>query len=149
LTDAEIKTLPSVPIILVPATETLNYSGLPSQLPLPLAFSVSLDTSAGGYGNVDLDARYVLALGSDWSYNAMSVLYSNVAQLNQSVSQIGIANTYDSQVQPNSQILPLRLSSGVLLDNALGIAFNNPGNLTDGNVNNSMKVTVYYVIADL
>lgn len=151
LTDAQIKALPTTPIVIVPATEVLNYAGLPTQVPLPLAFRVSVNTLAGAYTNVNGLAHYVLALGSDWSADAMqSATQNQMAQLDANIPMIGICNSYQQGLD-NAMIAPLKIPSGGLQDNALAIVFDNEGsgNLTGGNAANSMKVTVLYTIIDV
>lgn len=149
LTDAEIKALPSVPIVVVPATQVLNYSGLPTELPLPLAFIVSLSNTVG-YGNVDGAASYVLAMGSDWSLDAMQSDANLMAPPQDSVRIIGIANSYHSTLV-SGMIVPFRVLAGGIQDNALAIVLNNgiAGDLTGGNPANSMTVTVLYTIIDV
>lgn len=150
LTDAQIKTLPTVPVVIVPATETLDYSGFPTTLFLPLAFVASLDSLAGAYTNLDAAAFLVLALGSDWSANAMEADQSQMISLQNASRTAGISNSYHRELS-SSMIAPLRVQNNGLLDNALAIALNNAaaGNLTGGNVANSMKVTVLYTIIEV
>lgn len=150
LTDAQIKTLPSAPVVIVPATQVLDYSGLPSQLPLPVAFSVVIDTIAGAYTNVDGGAFYVIAIGSDWSTNGMEADQNLMAGLQNAVNQVGIANSFNNTLA-GAFIQPLNIRAGDILDNALAIALSNggAGDLTGGNAANSMTVTVLYTIVDI
>lgn len=150
LTDAQIKALPTTPVIIVPATETLNYVGLPGRLPLPLAFSISLDPSEGAYTNVNSPASWVLALGSDWSSDAMISSVDTMCQLEDVTPQIGICNSYSNAIL-NSLISALRINAGGLQDNALALAVRNgeAGNLTGGDAANTLKVTVLYTIIDV
>jgi hypothetical protein len=49
LSNDQFKSLPSDPAIIVPATEVLNYSGFPSQIPLIASATVVLNNVAGAY----------------------------------------------------------------------------------------------------
>jgi hypothetical protein len=149
LTNAQIKTLPTVPQVIVPATEVLNYSGLPTRLPLPLFFSVTLNSLAGAYTNVGAAAYYVLAIGSDWSLDGLQADQNLMINLASAVRGIGAANSFH-EVLNSGFIAPLTMTNGSLQDNALAIALSTDnGNLTGGNVANSMKVTVLYTIIDV
>lgn len=149
LTDAQIKTLTTVPVVIVPATEVLNYSGLPTKLPLPLAFTVSLNTLAGAYTNLDGAAFYVLAIGSDWSLNGMESDQNQMASLQNVIRIIGVANSFRRELL-SDMIGPLAIQNGGLQDNALAIALHNAsGEVTGGNPANSMKVTVLYTVLDV
>lgn len=150
LDNDQIKTLPTVPQAIVPATEVLNYSGLPNQLFLPVAFSVTVHISDGAYTNVDSAAKYVLAIGSDWSINGMEADLATMAQLASTTPQIGIANSYNANTL-DTKILALHVSAGGLQDNALALVISNGalGNLTDGNAANTMDVSVFYIIVDV
>lgn len=150
LTDAQIRAAPTTPTVIVPATEVLGYVGLPTQIPLPLAFVVSANISAGAYTNVDPVAAFIIAVGSDWSLNGLRANVDTMAQINDAVSVIGIANSFDPTIV-DSTIIPLHISSGGIQDNALAFVINNngAGNLTGGNAANSMKVTVLYTVIDV
>jgi hypothetical protein len=143
LTDAEIKTAPTVPVVLVPATETLDYSGLPTVIFLPLAMIISIDATAGAYTNLDSNLRFIIAMGSDWSTDALRT-DGNIAHIQDAVASFGAANTFQ-QTTIGSVIQPLFVNGGALLDNALVFVIGNGEvNLTGGNAANSMKVTVLY-----
>lgn len=149
LTDAEIKTSPTVPIVIVPATEVLNYSGLPTRLPLPLVFSVSINTLAGAYTDVNGAAFYVLAIGSDWSTNGLEADQNLMAPLQNSARVVGATNSFNQEIV-STLIEPLKIQAGSLQDNALAFALQNFAvNLTGGDPANSMKVTVLYTIIDV
>lgn len=149
LTDEQIKASQTSPILLVPATETLDYSGLPTQVPIPLAFSVSINPFAVSYTDLDSGAKYVIGIGSDWSIDGLSASVSALCQLQGTATpQLGIANSFDYRVV--DQIVPLHLSSGSIKDNALVFAVGNLGTpIGGGSSSNVMKVTVLYTILTL
>ena len=154
LTDAQIKALPSGPVILVAATETLGYSGTPSQLVIPLACLVVLDNSAGAYTNVNIPARLVLTIGSDWSSDYATATNSyddqDMATPLTVAGDAWLAGFVAFEAKNRGTILGGDLS-GAIEDNAVGIALTNGalGALTGGNAANTMKVTVLYTVVDL
>jgi len=160
LNNAQIKTVVT-PYVIIPATETLNYSGVPTQIPLPLSVIIRIDNGAGGYINVDGAAQFVIALGSDWSMNFMNVRAGGLDSA--SGCRIYIPEyLYDytngvptpaegvSHFHNISTVGGLDFDGG-LQDNALAIVLDNlsAGDLTGGDDANSLTVTVLYDIIDL
>lgn len=158
LTDAQIKDV-GTPFVIIPATEVLGYNGAPTQIPVPLSAVIRLDNSAGEYGNVGV-STFVIALGSDWSLNFLSVQAGNL-------TGAGAVHTYiTSPFDPNtSDNVPVDSDPHVhaitvpftgidltdnIEDNAIAIVLSNSdGDLTGGNAANSLKVTVFYVLMTL
>jgi hypothetical protein len=104
---------------------------------------ISIDATAGAYTNLDSNLRFIIAMGSDWSTDALRT-DGNIAHIQDAVASFGAANTFQ-QTTIGSVIQPLFVNGGALLDNALVFVIGNGGvNLTGGNAANSMKVTVLY-----
>jgi hypothetical protein len=150
LTDAQIKALPTTPIVLVPPTEVINYTGLPTKLQLPL-FGFSIVTNlTGAYTNVDAAVNWFINLGSDNSFTFSTGLQGNgVAGFG------GVAWYAPSQLTGSAANDPTRASANnldsSLLDNAIVLAVNNQGdgNFTGGDPANALHVTVFYTIIDV
>jgi hypothetical protein len=151
LTDADIKALPTTPFVIIPPTEILDYSGLPTQLVWPFV-SFSLVTShAADYTNVNVGCFFGVDWGSDDSYTLCTR-----ATTNNIINELGEFGTY----------LPLQLTGSnfgaslpaytntlkdSLLDNALVFFAQNQGdgNFTGGDPANEMKLIVRYTVIDL
>ena len=145
LTNAEILLLPTTPVIIIPATETLNYTGFPSVLYYPTITYALLDSSGGGYTNVSTGATdgLVLAWGSDWS---VTIGFSGEPQLPAGGLEYGFLR---SQIGPRFQsfwVIPDFCSAGDFQDNAMVItASNSAGNYTGGNASNTLTIRGYYI----
>lgn len=140
LTDAQIKALPTANRIVVPATETLNYTGNPTQLLLPVMVTASL-SSVGAYTNIDASALVAIYWG-DQDVPITSVLGSNLntAQFRSIV--------WPFLGGPVSEGFGINLTDS-LFDNSIRISASNAaaGNYTGGDPLNTLTVSVaYYVL---
>jgi len=156
LTDAQIKALPTTPFTLIPAPP----SGLRIKV---LGASLRSSFAAGAYTNINAtlaeaaiyylgdftqwaavglvdDATYV-AHGAHRFSNVFGVAGARIVDLGPYVDTPSDGLAGDLWTLPNVQILAS--TNGTAL--AFAINNNGSGNLIDGNVANSMTVTVYYV----
>ncbi|HEX7936767.1 MAG TPA: hypothetical protein VF573_27350 [Paraburkholderia sp.] len=150
LTNAQIKAWPSTPIVIVPATEVLNYSGTPTILPIPVYAVGLFNFTAGAYTNVDANARALLAFGSDWSDDASQ---SNYIQQKFTAARrgliwfqlprlFGIDVTIDDNLVTDNIFIDDNFQ-----DNALAVAcFNGGGALTGGHAGNTLMIDVQYLV---
>lgn len=153
LTNTQIKALPTTAVVIVPATEVLNYTGVPTSLAVPVHAYAVLDNSAAGYTNVQDPADLRLVIGSDNS--------ATWADAHDGTLGYAKANVFTSLPTPDVYIYGFAPFVGVSLsnqalqdaiyDNAIAIAANNGvgGNFTGGNAANTMKVVVLYTSVDL
>lgn len=160
LTDDQIKDV-STPYVIIPATENLDYTGVPTQVPLPITVIIKLDNNAAGYSNIDPDARFIIVWGSDWSTDLMEVRaqlleVQSLAHIYQPLPLVRKTLPADPDPDnPHLHYLNNELSSfqmdGGLQDNALALVLKNgsSGDLTGGDPLNSLKVTVFYQPLDL
>ena len=159
LDNDEIKAA-NTPYILVAATESLGYSGLPTKLFVPIQAFVMLNTAGGAYANIDPEPRYIIGWGSDWSMNVIATFMGSLA----GTSTANIYRFTDTGYRTNPEVTPAetvlhdhQLSNlvvsdliGNLEDNALIFVLGNgAGDLTDGHADNSLTVTVLYYEVDL
>lgn len=151
LTDADIKALPTTPFVLVEPTETLNYSGLPTQLQVPLFVIVRVVNSTGDYTNINALCLTNINLGSD-----NSLTFSPPMGGSEIFNDLGFATFFSQPARTGDAsgdpILPFfNTLTDALLDNAIVLAVNNQGdgNFTGGNAANRIRVTVLYTIIDL
>jgi hypothetical protein len=110
---------------------------------------ISVDAIAGAYTNLAAEPRFIMAMGSDWSIDALQTDL-NVAHLQDAAASVGVANSFQ-RLTISDAIMPLFINGGGILDNALAFVISNgaSGDLTGGNAANSMKVTVLYTIVDV
>lgn len=158
LTNAEIKALPTTPIVVKPATETLGYVGAPTQLFMPASAYATIDTSAGGYDEPDPTVFMTIGIGSDWSDDATertnisnSFVLGWGGDLGKAMIPF-IAPRTSVSVSGNQEVASVVPSvkrlTGNYQDNALVLACANGelGDFTGGNVANSMTVVVTYIV---
>lgn len=155
LTDAQIKAGTIVPI--VAATEVLNYSGIPTELPVPVFAWARLNNSAGGYDDVEANSGVYIVWGSDWSLlaavswdNHLSGATPNErATLGACRFQTGSESVFNS-IRFNCLAADVPSNfNGAFNDNGLYLkVYNNSIPLTSGDPSNSLIVSMQYVIID-
>lgn len=154
LADAQIKALPTTPIVIVPPTEVLNYSGMPTSIPVPVLTVVSANPWTAGYANLAAGSsanRFGLFYGSDAGNGSpcATVWPTDFSDTNGSFYLLG-ANAKmvvdDATIEGNL----LALLDG-LLDNGLAFWVSNGGlgNFTEGHVNNTLRISVAYMVFNL
>lgn len=147
LTDAQIKSLPTTPVVLIPATDTLGYSGTPTQLVVPV-FACAIANFVTGYTNVDSQATMRIAFGSDWSadVSAGTRVSPFTAVGSRFYPFIGEASAVGDILSPEVSTL-----TDGLEDNAIALACNNQinGVFTGGNAANTLTVTIIYLTVDV
>jgi hypothetical protein len=150
LTHAEIITLPTTPVVVVPATETLNYEGIPTRLQLPLYSIVRVVTLTAPYSNIDAGCQILINLGSDNSFTHSPAMVGPDL-----LTEAGFTVFYPLRAGTGASsglpILPAWNNlTDSLLDNAIVIACLNgvSGNFTEGHEDNVIRVTTFYVEAD-
>lgn len=152
LDNDQIKALPTTPVVIVPATEVLDYVGMPTELPVPFMATMTFDTSAGAYTNVTTDhvPYFIVAFGADWSWSATV----RTIELIPDSADVKFAwlppDTQTGVLSPDFTAAET-FGADSLQDNALVVACNNgaSGDFTGGNAANTLKVTVYYVVVSL
>lgn len=132
------------PAIVIPATETLDYAGFPTNLKLIVKATVVLDTTAGAFTNVNNACQLLLAYGSDWSLTlgaSVKIAIADGTLVFNPFSNLA-EKTFYSFLFPEDKI-----RDGGLLDNAVAFVINNQGDgpFTDGAEGNSLKITIDYI----
>jgi len=166
LTDADmLASVEGDPTVIVPATEVLNYSGLPTTIPIPVSLWLFANLTAQ-YANLDPLLNLALVWGSDWSvdlayYDAPGVfasegVYGCCAEfpaLRHNVFTAAGAVVSPGNPPTVTQVIiqPRRAQlRDNLQDNALAIQINNNNaNLTGGDPANTLLVSVTYHILNL
>lgn len=154
LTNDQIKASPSTPIIVVPATETLNYSGAPTQLLIPIVAIVQVAVHQADYTNIDGACAFGFSLGggNDFVFSMRS-LAGSAADLLNSAGGIGVfsAATFTGAAAELPNTALTEALDGVLLDNAIVFFSTNggSGNFTGGHANNTLKLTVLYTTVEV
>jgi len=161
LTNAQIKLLPTVPIVIVPATETPNYATNLTSIPVLIGGFIILSNYGVAYTGVDADAAFSFFLGSD---SAMDVGGSNMVSRTLLRGNAAIAggdgfayvNPGRNAISSPSEGLFLETMvasafEGNFYDNAIvfGLDNNAGGNLGGGHADNTIKVTLVYTVLDL
>lgn len=146
--NAQILTLPTVPVVIVPATETLNYSGFPTKLFFPTKVYGVLDSRNGVYGNVT-NGCPLLAWGSDYSKVIAQGAAANWGNSPLTFSMNNVGTHLFSDFSPGLAVFSMLVLEDVtgtndLYDNSLVLAMFNGGNLTGGDPANTLKLVVQY-----
>lgn len=151
LTNDQIKTLPTIPATIIPATETLNYSITPTRVPVPVTSSLVLRVGGGAYTNVGgVEGVTWLGYGDDLS-SRVSFLAEFVGTTLQALPASGF---FDDATTPRvgwfSDVAIAAFYGPFLKDNGLYITnFSGGGNFTGGHASNTMTVSVLYHILDV
>jgi hypothetical protein len=146
VTDAQIKTLPSVPVQIVVPTEILNYESLPQELAFPF-FTIATLNNGVPYTNVTDGSSLLLAWGSGWD---LACQYSTRMD-SESFARTNMNGIFNGGPPPsiigfNGPVLTDgSLLNPMLSDNGLYLAMNNSdGNLTGGDPANTLVITTNY-----
>lgn len=150
LNNEQIKALPTDHYVIVPATDTPNYSRTPTSIPILLSASI---TGRGPTGYVcHINSYGVFAYGSDWSINASPFFRVDAAS-----GMFKGTNTDLNTFWNVPGITKFDMATGYVhwdtvkdafYDNSLTIAANNNGTwaFTGGHADNELVVTVNYTI---
>lgn len=138
LTNDEIIASVNTPQILVPPTEILNYSGMPTILPVAIKITAILNATAGAFTNPGTAAKPRIVYGSDWSLTlAKSFKINDDGTLSLSpIPSDPVAIVYDFTIASEN------VQTSFLQDNA--IAFVVDDDISDGHVDNYMDFWVQY-----
>lgn len=154
LTDAQIKAV-GTPVVVIPSTETLNYSGAPTEFFLPVSAYAILDSRGGAYTNIDAAASIKLGFGSDMSADATGLarLTGSGTFQEAKVSIVPFAvppSQYDDAFSFYGSTDPRPITDN-WQDNAIVVYASNAsaGAFTGGNAANSLKVVVNYIVVTL
>lgn len=144
LNNNEIKNSPTTPVIIIPATETPDYA-VPSQVPVIVCGIAYVNNYPLAYGNVDLDAFGSLYLSSELDVIWSTVFLNDTALTNGSFIAPILGGRFVSDPLVGLSASP------EIYDNAIMFKINNNGAgvFTDGHANNTIKITLYYLVADL
>lgn len=153
LDNTQILALPSVPVAIVPETETLNYSGKITKLPIIVRGTIHWDIWEGTpYGNLNAP-DFGLFIGNDAlgvgpvSYVTNTLSFFNGANFSP-LHAFGVAAHTPGG---NNLLLTDEWSmDGANHDNGLylGLQFNG-GNLTGGHSSNRLRVSLVYLVYNL
>lgn len=136
------KTLPSTYIEVVAAPGA-------GKIILPISGYFTLDTSAGAYTNLESNSASLVLTYGDWEYEASNYIpMPSNAEINFALfGKPGVTNQIlDLPLYTNWVFAP---QSGVSNQPIKVVAYNNNGDFTGGHASNTLKVTLYYVVADL
>lgn len=163
LTQADILSMRGTPAEILPATEILDYSGSPTQMPVPVWGFYQFNRPAStAYSNVPNPMTLILAWGSDWSLSAAHLQVAATSHF---------ASPLPPSVQPHFVTTDAKPDhfgvfagatgdaiSGFknnIKDNGLYLTYagdgsggDTAGELAGGNAGNTITVTVAYVLVD-
>jgi len=152
LTDEQIKALPVSPAVIVPATETLDYTNPITSVPVLMQAVIATDFSAGGYSNLDSNSFLTIALGSDYSMDASMLLEIGGSDFGSASRRVLF--TLGPSVFAASPgflgtggppVVGFTTNRASFKDNALALAIGNVGGaLTGGHPNNSLTASIAY-----
>lgn len=151
LDNSQILTLPSSPVVVVPETETINYSGTFTKVPIIIRGAIHWVVREGTpYGNINVP-NFGIFLGND-ALGVGPVSYTYVTTFFntddfQALLPFGISSVCLNGLIPKMDPWQMKDSSH---DNGLylGIQFN-VGNLTGGHATNKLRVSLVYQVYNL
>lgn len=146
LTNDQILALPTTPVVIIPATEVLNYSGNPSKLFYVVKAYAILNAAGGTYSNCNITGTLQLGWGSDFS-NPIAIS-AQVYGPGLQGTGIGHGATFEAF---SFFIAEVSLQNDATYDNAIVIKADNAGdgNYTSGHPANTLKVVVHYFEVDI
>jgi hypothetical protein len=153
-TNAQIKASPTVPLVLIPATESPNYATNLTRVPVILGGRVTLSNYAVAYTNRNADAGITLLLGSDATPD-MDGSSALCVPILRGQTSLGGGDAICSILPGLLNVAPVSVIGGAFegnfLDNAVMFAIDNQGNgnLTAGDPTNTLTVTVLYCVVDV
>lgn len=141
LTDAQIKALPSVPVLIL--------AGIPGQIIVPIMTTLQVQCSAGAYTNITSAASATISLAIT---TGVSILIRNDLLLTPAGKHTVLLPpaAYLDATPPTIVFLRnLAQADATFAGQPLNIACGNAaGNFTGGNAANSLKATVWYQLID-
>lgn len=153
INNSEILTLPSAPVAVVPETETLNYVGKITRLPIIVRGALHWDVWEGTpYGNITAPNLGIFIGNDALGVGPVSTTIDSLTFFNVAASSPLFA--FGSGANTPGGNNPLAASEwamdGSNHDNGLylGLQFN-AGNLTGGHATNRMRVSLVYLIYNL
>lgn len=143
LTDAEIKTLPTTPVVILAASDVLGGVGTPTRLPILLDVHLYTNNWPAAYVGADPFGHLKVYLGSDGRDG-----YGAVA------AELSVVDTVLLNTGVNARWLPIAHMSYSLVDalpdTALVLQFDTAGDdLTGGDAANTLTAVVLYLIWDV
>lgn len=151
-TNAQVKASPTTPLVIVPATEVINYTGIPTRLQIPLFAFVRTANLAAAYDNINASVATYINLGSDNSFTYSGPLKGGAyLQFNGSVFMLPCPGFLTGSESGVPIVASFNNLNDSLLDNAICFAVNNQGtgNFTGGEPANVIKGLVLYAIIDV
>jgi hypothetical protein len=160
LTDAQIKQLPNVPFVVLPATEIYNYDVVvpATQLFIPTRLDCILDTRAGTYAGMSNPNSFSVQIGSDASYDTGELVRKqSVGNGIQVVNGTDLSQFFTNAAKSYFSVVCCVGGRGGLIgigpglqDNAISIYLDNGKvNLTGGNPANTLKMILSFIELDL
>lgn len=152
LNNAQILALPTAPFVLITETETLDYVGFPSSIPVLVQASVVLNNIAGAYVG-DPGAALVIGMGTDWSTDLTQRSIPN-GLTNAGLQVIPLCPRMQTSVSGDPETVDMFAVNtnlnGQVKDNAIVLAASNSGvDFTGGHASNKMWVILAYQLLDV
>ena len=133
-------------LVIIPATQVLNYSGFPTVIPVILKAWAILDARSGAYTNVNSASELTIVYGSDFSLNA-----GRSIKINTGVTlEINGFSSAARKTWYSFMMVEERIATDGLYDNAIAFFIDNKGDgvFTGGHSSNTLSITVDYTISE-